>query len=83
VWVTEFGWPTRTAFGGEVDGSGYYRETIGFLEAQQPAWGWLAFAFDGSSQGAFTLTSSTTTYAPNGTGVPVFQRLRETAAPRT
>lgn len=83
VWVTEFGWPTRTAFGGEVDGSGYYRETIGFLEAQKPAWGWLAFAFDGSSQGAFTLTSSTTTYAPNGTGVPVFQRLRETAAPRT
>ena len=83
VWVTEFGWPTRTPFGGEVDGSDYYRQTIGFLEAQKPAWGWLAFAFDGSSSGAFTLTSSTSTYAPNGTGRPVYQRLRQEDAPRT
>ena len=83
VWVTEFGWPSRTPLGREVDGSRYYRETLAFLEAQQPAWGWLAFAFDGSSSGAFTLTSSTSTYVPNGTGMPVFQRLRGSRAART
>jgi hypothetical protein len=75
VWVTEFGWPTKTGFR-DVDGSGYYDETIAFLERQRPAWGWLAFAFDGSSSGAFTLTSSTSTYAPNPTGLPVFRGLR-------
>jgi hypothetical protein len=78
VLVTEFGWPTRTAFG-DVDGSGYYRETIRFLEAQRPAWGWLAFAFDGSDSGAFTLTGDTTSYAPNSTGLPVFRVLRQHA----
>lgn len=82
VWVTEFGWPTKTALG-DVDGSPYYRETLAFLEAQKPAWGWLAFAFDGSSSGAFALTSSTTTYEPNATGLPVYQRLHQFAAPRT
>ncbi|MCU1600259.1 MAG: cellulose-binding family, partial [Frankiales bacterium] len=76
VWVTEFGWPSKTAFS-EVDGSGYYRETITFLEQQQPAWGWLAFAFDGSTNGAFTLTTSTQTYQPNATGLPVYNRLRQ------
>ena len=74
IWVTEFGWPTKTAVQ-DVDGSGYYRETIAFLEAQQPAWGWLAFAFDGSDSGAFTLTSDTGTYRPNPTGLPVFRGL--------
>ena len=78
VWVTEFGWPTKTAFR-DVDGSDYYRETIGFLEAQRPAWGWLAFAFDGSSNGAFTLTGDTSSYAPNPTGLPVFRGLRRHA----
>jgi hypothetical protein len=75
VWVTEFGWPTKAAFH-DVDGSRYYRETIGFLEAQKPAWGWLAFAFDGSSNGAFTLTGDTSSYSPNPTGLPVFDGLR-------
>jgi hypothetical protein len=76
VWVTEFGWPSTTPFGRYVDGAGYYRETIQWLEAQQPAWGWLAFAFDGSSRGAFSLTTSTTDYVPNSTGMPVFRGLR-------
>ena len=83
IWVTEFGWPTKTAFRGDVDGSGFYRDTLRFLEAQKPAWGWLAFAFDGSSSGAFTLTSSTSTYAPNPTGIPVYDGLRRFAASRT
>jgi hypothetical protein len=75
IWVTELGWPTKAGFR-NVDGSDYYRETLSFLESQRPAWGWLAFAFDGSSKGAFTLTSSTSSYAPNPTGVPVFRALR-------
>ncbi|MFN2538701.1 MAG: glycoside hydrolase family 5 protein [Mycobacteriales bacterium] len=74
IWVTEFGWPSKAPFR-DVDGSGYYRETIRFLESQRPAWGWLAFAFDGSSSGAFTLTSDTSTYVPNSTGAPVFRGL--------
>lgn len=78
VWVTEFGWPTKGS-GPDVDGSGYYSQTISFLERQQPAWGWLAFAFDGGDSGAFTLTSSTTTYQPNPTGLPVFRGLRQHA----
>jgi hypothetical protein len=83
VWVTEFGWPTKTAFRGDVDGSRYYRETLRFLESQRPAWGWSAFAFDGSSTGAFTLTSNTTSYSPNPTGLPVYEALRQFAAART
>jgi hypothetical protein len=75
VWVTEFGWPSKAGVR-DVDGSGYYRETLSFLESQKPAWGWLAFAFDGSDKGAFTLTSDTSTYAPNSTGVPVYRALR-------
>ena len=75
VWVTEFGWPSRTALR-EIDGSGFYSETIDFLERQQPAWGWMAFAFDGRNDGAFELTTSTSTYAPNRTGMPVYRGLR-------
>jgi hypothetical protein len=76
VWVTEFGWPSRTAFGGRVDGADYYAETIAFLTSQKPAWGWLAFAFDGSADGAFALTDDVSTYAPNPTGEPVWNALR-------
>jgi hypothetical protein len=83
VWVTEFGWPTKTAFRGDIDGSRYYRETLRFLDAQKPAWGWLAFAFDGSSTGAFTLTTNTSSYPPNPTGLPVYRALHGSDAPRT
>jgi hypothetical protein len=83
IWVTEFGWPSKTPFGTDVDGSGYYRETIDFLESQRPAWGWLAFAFDGSEGGAFTLTADTSSYAPNPTGMPVYRALRRSSGART
>jgi hypothetical protein len=75
VWVTEFGWPSKGTLR-EIDGSGYYSETIAYLEKQQPAWGWMAFAFDGRSGGAFELITSTSDYAPNRTGMPVFRGLR-------
>ena len=78
VWVTEFGWPTKAPLR-DVDGSRYYRETLEFLETRKPAWGWLAFAFDGSASGAFTLTGDTRTYAPNRTGIPVYRGLRRTS----
>jgi hypothetical protein len=78
VLVTEFGWPVYSkGYGqGYVDGAQYYRETIGILEQQSPKWGWIAFAFDGNAGGGFSLLSSTTTYAPNSTGKPVFDALR-------
>jgi hypothetical protein len=75
IWVTEFGYPSRTR-SGDVDASGYYTQTIQFLDAQTPAWGWLAFAFDGGSTGAFALLQNTSSYAPNATGTPVWQALR-------
>lgn len=78
VLVTEMGWPVYKAdgSGSYVDGSGYYRQTLDFLQSRSPQWGFVAFAFDGTSTGAFTLITSTSSYAPNSTGQPVYDLLR-------
>jgi hypothetical protein len=78
IFITEFGWPVYAkGYGlGYVDGSAYYRETIAFLERQTPAWGWVAFAFDGNDGGGFSLLKDKTTYVPNSTGKPVYDALR-------
>jgi hypothetical protein len=75
IWVTEFGWPAQGYR--LISGAAYYRQTLAWLDAQRPTWGWLAFAFDGSATGAFSLTDDTTTYAPNPTGAPVWNALRK------
>jgi hypothetical protein len=67
--VTEFGWPA-----GGVDGSAYYDETLKYLESQ--GWGWLAFAVNGATDGAFPLVSDATTYAPNDEGRVVYRTMR-------
>jgi len=79
VFVTELGWPTYAkGYGvGYVDGARYYRETFAFLNAQSPKWGWIAFAFDGNTGGAFSLLSNARTYTPNSTGRPVYDALRQ------
>ncbi len=81
VLVTEMGWPTYPKGDGTgyIDGARYYQQTLDFLQAQTPAWGFVAFAFDGSWTGGFSLITSTTTYAPNSTGRPVFDLLRSRA----
>lgn len=78
VVVTEMGWPAYArGYGkGYTDGAAFYRETIAFCEQQSPKWGWVAFAFDGGTGGAFSLLTSTRTYAPNSTGRPVYDALR-------
>ncbi len=78
ILITEFGWPVHAkGYGlGYVDGSAYYRETIAFLERQTPAWGWVAFAFDGNDGGGFSLVKDRTTFVPNSTGRPVYDALR-------
>jgi hypothetical protein len=78
VLVTEMGWPAYKPDGTYVDGSGYYRQTLAFLQQQSPQWGFVAFAFDGTAYGAFTLVTDTTGYAPNSTGQPVYDLLRGT-----
>jgi hypothetical protein len=70
VIVTEFGWPG----GGTANGATYYDQTLSFLAAQ--GWSWLAFATNGSTDGAFPLIASTSTYAPNDTGRVVYRTLR-------
>jgi hypothetical protein len=76
--VTEMGWPVykEDGSGSYVDGSSYYSGTLAYLQRQSPPWGFVAFAFDGSASGAFSLISSTSTYAPNSTGQPVYDLLR-------
>jgi hypothetical protein len=78
VLVTEMGWPVypKSDGTGYVDGARYYRETLEYVQRQSPPWGFVAFAMDGSWKSAFSLISSTTTYAPNSTGQPVYDLLR-------
>jgi hypothetical protein len=81
VMVTEMGWPVYPSSdtSNYVDGSAYYAQTLAFLQAQSPRWGFVAFAFDGTDHGAFALTSNLATYAPNTTGQPVFYLLKAAA----
>ena len=78
VLVTELGWPVYSQGyeKGYVDGASYYRETFAFLNKQSPRWGWVAFAFDGNTGGAFSLITNKTSYTPNSTGKPVYDALR-------
>ncbi|MCU1587419.1 MAG: cellulose-binding family [Frankiales bacterium] len=79
VMASELGWPSYSGSGSNavyVDGSGYYRETLAYLEKQSPKWGFAAFAWDGGSRGGFSMVSDTGTYAPNSTAKPVFDLLR-------
>jgi hypothetical protein len=78
VLVTEMGWPVYTSSGNYVDGARYYRETLAYLENRSPVWGFVAFAFDGSARGSFSLITDTAGYLPNSTGQPVYDLLRST-----
>ena len=81
VFVTEMGWPVypKSDGTGYVNGAGYYQQTLAYLQAQTPQWGFVAFAFDGSSTGAFSLVTSATTFEPNTSGQPVYDLLRSNA----
>jgi len=78
VFATELGWPTHpdSTNGTYVDGARYYLETLAFLQQQRPAWGFVAFAFDGCTSGAFSLISDQRAYIPNSTGLPLYEVLR-------
>ena len=69
VAVTEFGWPSS--------GSGrYVQNVIAFAHAQ--GWGWIAFAWDGTTSGTFSLLSTAgpgASYQPTPSGMPVLDSL--------
>jgi hypothetical protein len=79
VLVTEVGWPTYPSGDGTrndyTDGATFYSETIAYLQAQNPKWGIVGFAFDGSSNGTYDLITDTASYAPNSTALPLFNLL--------
>jgi hypothetical protein len=64
VVVSEFGWPAK-------DEGRYVRNVISYAESH--GWsGWVAFAWDGGTQGTFDLLADTgLNYEPNATGMPV------------
>lgn len=65
VAITEFGWPDAR--------SGRYNAQVVAL-ARDRGWGWIAFAWDGSTDGRFSLLSSAQaggTYEPSPSGMPV------------
>ncbi|MCU1451718.1 MAG: hypothetical protein JWP02_3888, partial [Acidimicrobiales bacterium] len=64
VMITEFGWPNTR------DGS-YNASVTAFARSQNPPWGWTAFAWDGTTTGAYGLVADLTTYEPTPSGVPV------------
>jgi hypothetical protein len=67
VVVSEFGWPSK------ADGR-YVRNVI--AQAESHGWGWLAFAWDGSTEGKFDLLADVNgTYQPSPSGMPVLQGL--------
>jgi endoglucanase len=64
VMVTEFGWPDQSK-------GTYNASVIRAAQAQDPPWGWIAFAWNGRTTGAFGLVADLATYAPTPSGVPV------------
>jgi hypothetical protein len=64
VMITEFGWPNRN------DGA-YNARVIRFAQAQNPSWGWVAFAWSGRPNGDFALVADINTYDPTPAGAPV------------
>jgi hypothetical protein len=79
VFASELGWPRRPNGSTYVDGAQFYVESLAFFARQSPAWGYVAFAFDGTTTGAFSLYDDRTTYLPNSTGLPVYAALRAAA----
>lgn len=67
VVVSEFGWPDRN------DGT-YLRNVISFAEAN--GWGWVAFAWDGTTSGRFDLLDDLREYRPSAAGAPVLLGLQ-------
>lgn len=69
--ATEFGWPTGSDSSSD-NGADFYRNTYQFLDNQSPAWGSIAFGWNGTLTGAFHLLSSLApSYDPNATGTAV------------
>jgi hypothetical protein len=71
VMITEFGWPDPN------DGR-YNASVIDLARAQDPPWGWTAFAWDGKTDGLFALVADLSTYKPTPAGVPVVSALAAT-----
>jgi len=64
VMVTEFGWPDQS--------SGVYNDSvIRAAQAQNPPWGWIAYAWNGRTTDVFGLVADLTTYEPTPSGAPV------------
>lgn len=66
VMITEFGWPDKR------DGT-YARNVISY--ASSHGWGWAAFAWDGGTDGLFSLLADLTNYEPAVGGMPVLTGL--------
>jgi hypothetical protein len=64
VMITEFGWP-------DASEGAYNASVIRFAQSQDPPWGWVAFAWDGTTKGDFGLVADLDTYAPTVSGAPV------------
>jgi endoglucanase len=64
IMITEFGWPN-------AGDSSYNASVTAFAQAQNPPWGWTAFAWDGTNTGAYGLVANLTTYEPTPSGGPV------------
>ena len=71
VVATEFGWPNPPDTGAD-----FYTSTYNYLDSQHPAWGSIAFGWNGTLTGQFHLLSSLApTYNPNQTGTAVKNEL--------
>ena len=67
VVATEFGWPNPPDTGAD-----FYQSTYAYLDSQHPAWGSIAFGWNGTLTGKFhMLASLAPDYAPNATGQAV------------
>jgi hypothetical protein len=64
VMITEFGWP-------QPNDGGYNASVIQYAQSQDPPWGWIAFAWDGTQNNGFVLVRDLATYEPDAAGAPV------------
>jgi endoglucanase len=64
VMITEFGWPNANE-------GAYNASVIGFAQSQSPVLGWIAYAWDGTTKGAYGLVANLNSYAPTPSGAPV------------
>jgi endoglucanase len=70
VAVTEWGWPSTT--------DGRYATAVTSY-AQSRGWGWIGFAWDGTTSGQFSLVASLDAYEPTASGMPVLAALNRSA----